>query len=510
MDKIHSRIDQLAAEQVSGADVAEIRGALVQLAKKPTYQTWEDVHGSFPRVDNLFAAYLVTKGNVSTGEQVLTQKGFDYRELSTGRTIRALFWGKTTNTANVKTIRIRILEGAHNTIIAAFAPQVSETGHWVLALRLMRTTDVLLRATVFLSAGPANLAATRTMQNVTQPTAMLINPLYIQVTGEGTADSDVTLEGGIIPRIETNVETFQSTVGNITTGEDTLAEKILRTGELTSNGFYLRGIYWGKCANNANAKTLRLRIIEGANNSILVSASLTVSETGHWVLGFQMMRTGTASLRAVGQITDGAANTQLSISSINVSQITATLANAVTIRLTGDATSTDDITVEGGVIPSSENIISSVQATVGNVGAGEDVLAETILGASGVQNNIDVDGRSIRGIYWGHTTNNANTKTLRARVIEGANDNILVSCSLSVSETGSWCLAFELTRLSAVALLSVAQAVGGPANGSATASGNDVTQPVATLANAVTIRITGQATADNDITIEGGSLSFQP
>jgi hypothetical protein len=507
---LESKVDGLAGAQVSEADIAELRNGLVKLGKKPTYQTWEDVHGSFPRVENLFAAFPIIRANVSTGEQVADQKQFDSRELVVGQSIRGIFWGRTASNANVKTLRVRVLEGPHNTVLAAFVPLVSEAGFWVLGFRIMRSSDILLRAIATLICGPANSLATKSFNSVVQAPATFINPLIVQVTQEGVASSDSTVYGGILPRMEPNVETFLTTTGNVGSGEDPLAEKILRTGELTSNGQSLRGIFWGKCASNANVKTLRLRIIEGANNTVLVSAALSASEAGHWCLGFEMMRIGASSLRALGQISEGPSGNIITKSSINVSSITAVLANQVTIRLTGEATTTDDITVEGGVIPSPVNTISTIQATVGNVGSGEDTLAETILGASGNQFNISTDGMAIRGLYWGKAADNVNVKTLKVRLIEGANNTVLISQTLTINEAGHWGLGFQLFRKDATTLGAMAQISGGPANGGITAAGSNNTDATAVLANAVTIRITGEATTTDDITLEGGSLSFVP
>lgn len=511
LKQVEERLDSLSIPRVSEADVNSLRQAVTELAKDPVYRTWEDVHGNFPRVENLFAAFMITKGNVSTGEQVLAQKQFDRLELLNGKCFRGLAWGKTANNANVKTIRFRVIEGQYNTVIATFTPSVSQAGHWSLAFRILRVSDVAIFGFVAFIVGPTNAIATLSTSGQTGADATTINPLTLQITGEGTATNDVTMEGTVIPRIESTLETFGlPLVGNVGVGEDTLAEKILRTNELISNGQSIRGVYWGTTANNANAKTLRLRVIEGANNSILISNTLTVSELGQWTLAFEILRIGATTLLAVGQCGVGPLGTTQSRSVINVSQITATLANAVTLRLTGEAVSDNDIIRVGGLILPPVNTISTVQATVGNITTGEDTLAETILGASGAQFNISADGMTIRGIYWGHTANNANVKTIRARLIEGANNTILVSGATLINELGCWALAFEITRFDASTLRCIGQVACGPANSNISFSGDNVTQPPATLANAITIRITGDATATNDITVEGGSLSFVP
>ena len=145
--------------------------------------------------------------------------------------------------------------------------------------------------------------------------------------------------------------TFQGTVGNVGAGEDTLASFSIPAAKLPSNGDSVRGVFWGKSANNANAKTLRARLLEGVNNVVLISATLTVSEAGHWMLGFVAMRTGATTFRGMGQMNAGPTNGQVTRSVGNVtSSSTASWANAVEARLTGEATADNDITVEGGYL----------------------------------------------------------------------------------------------------------------------------------------------------------------
>lgn len=150
-------------------------------------------------------------------------------------------------------------------------------------------------------------------------------------------------------RIE-KLATYEATVGNVGVGEDDLALTALAAAKIGSNGTTVRGIYWGKTASNASAKTLRARCIEGANNTVLVSVALTVSELGHWLLAFAAMRTGATTCRATAQALVGPANSPVTKSVANVTQPTATWANAVTFKVTADATADNDVTLEGGYL----------------------------------------------------------------------------------------------------------------------------------------------------------------
>lgn len=142
-----------------------------------------------------------------------------------------------------------------------------------------------------------------------------------------------------------------ATVGNVGIGEDQLASITVPAGTLLNTGDWIKGIFWGKSANNANVKTVRVRVIEGVNNTVLLAATLTVSQAGHWLLGFAILRTGATTFRAAAQLVAGPTNDTTTRSVQNVtSSSTATWANAVEIRLTAEATADNDITIEGGML----------------------------------------------------------------------------------------------------------------------------------------------------------------
>lgn len=148
------------------------------------------------------------------------------------------------------------------------------------------------------------------------------------------------------------IHVVTATVGNITTGEDVIASKVLDANLLSANEMGLRGVYGGKSANNANTKTIRLRFKEGASNNLLFQMTLTVSEAGHWLLGFHVTRTGAATGRFMVQAVVGPANGPATKSGTNVSTsvLTVNWVNAVTVEISGEGTATDDITCELGAM----------------------------------------------------------------------------------------------------------------------------------------------------------------
>jgi len=167
----------------------------------------------------------------------------------------------------------------------------------------------------------------------------------------GVADSTTSLVFGEVRNTRlVRIAGTIATVGNITTGEDTLFESIRPAGELASDSMSWLGSFWGHSANTANAKTLRLRLIEGANNAVIASASLTTSEAGDWRLTFEAKRASATLALASSHIISGPGGAAATISTVVVNQPTATFANAITLRVTGEATATNDITLEGGTV----------------------------------------------------------------------------------------------------------------------------------------------------------------
>jgi hypothetical protein len=168
------------------------------------------------------------------------------------------------------------------------------------------------------------------------------------VNGSAVASAEIRANFTALMR---QIGSVIASVGNVGAGEDILASFSLTAALLTTNGDSLKGIFWGQCANNANAKTIKVRVIEGANNTVLLSVSLTVSQAGHWLLGVSIVRVSATTFRAAAQVVQGPANSQATVSAQNVtSTSTATWANAVEVRITGEATSNNDITVEGGTL----------------------------------------------------------------------------------------------------------------------------------------------------------------
>lgn len=167
----------------------------------------------------------------------------------------------------------------------------------------------------------------------------------------GIADSTTSLIVSMwLPDSSATLQAFTTATGNVGSGEDILATYTVPASTLFANQDAIWCVFGGTVANNANAKTVRLRAIEGGNNNLLVEFAAVVSEDGKWELGALIMRNAATTFLAQAQCVGGAANTTCSNAVANVTSGTLTWANDVEIRLTGEATSNDDVQVTLGII----------------------------------------------------------------------------------------------------------------------------------------------------------------
>ena len=146
------------------------------------------------------------------------------------------------------------------------------------------------------------------------------------------------------------VASWQSPVSTVGAGEDILAT-YSPTATLYKNGMGWEGRFWGDSVNNANAKQLRLRLIEGANNNLICNFPLTAAVAGAWDVSFTIIRTSTTTFTSVATVINGADTGPISRGGNNVlTGSTLTFANTVELRLTGEATTDGDIRMMGGIV----------------------------------------------------------------------------------------------------------------------------------------------------------------
>lgn len=135
---------------------------------------------------------------------------------------------------------------------------------------------------------------------------------------------------------------------------------------------------------------------------------------------------------------------------------------------------------------------------VGNVGTGEDTLASKNV----IANTLGVSAQSVTFEAFGTTANNANVKTLRVR-FGTAGVNLVASRTLTASVAGSWHVRGTIYRTSAATQKSVTVFHDGT-----TSEVDIVTTLDQTLTGDVLLKITGEATSNNDIVLEGFKITW--
>ena len=130
-------------------------------------------------------------------------------------------------------------------------------------------------------------------------------------------------------------------------------------------------------------------------------------------------------------------------------------------------------------------------AAVGNVGSGTDDLMTFSLPA----NTLNRTGKVIRAWGWGTTANNVNAKTLTFNV----GSQVVVSTALTASIAGQWETLVTIIRTGANTQDIRARTL----QGATVIFDQELTAGTQTETAAITLKMTGAATADNDIVQEG-------
>lgn len=133
-----------------------------------------------------------------------------------------------------------------------------------------------------------------------------------------------------------------SSTGNVGTGEDNIATYSVPANALATNGDSVWFEASGTYANNANAKTIRARF-GTSGTTLVISLGTDLSSAGVWVIRGRIIRTGAATQRAYGTATQGPSGGKGSVYQDVVTNLDQTLSGAVTLRITGEATSNNDI-----------------------------------------------------------------------------------------------------------------------------------------------------------------------
>lgn len=132
-----------------------------------------------------------------------------------------------------------------------------------------------------------------------------------------------------------------TTVGSVGSGETTLNSFSISANVLVLNGERLTGYFVGSTAANGNNKRFRLKF---GSATILDTGASSAPNAQNWRIDVTVARTGAATQKVTAMMTAGA-NGSFATPAVTMSNglTTETLSGAVTLALTGQGTSDNDI-----------------------------------------------------------------------------------------------------------------------------------------------------------------------
>jgi parallel beta-helix repeat protein/putative cofactor-binding repeat protein len=132
-------------------------------------------------------------------------------------------------------------------------------------------------------------------------------------------------------------------VSNFGSAETDLMTYVLPASSMTAANDSLRITAFGICANNANAKTLKVYF----GSTVLQTVSLTVSQAGAWRIQAEMIATGSAAQRCFSQLVQGGTTTLVAASNASAAEASG---SAITVKVTGTGVANSDITQTGMLV----------------------------------------------------------------------------------------------------------------------------------------------------------------
>jgi len=161
----------------------------------------------------------------------------------------------------------------------------------------------------------------------------------------GTADLDVggsSTDAKPVQILSTN----STAVGNVTTGEDDLMTFTFPADAFSADGQGVELHAWGTGANNANTKTLKVYFgSEMESGTLLANNGIQ-----NWEITARILRTGASTQDYMAIVSRPAASGVPVEFRTHNGTLTETETGAITIRVTGEGTSTNDIVQHGMVI----------------------------------------------------------------------------------------------------------------------------------------------------------------
>jgi hypothetical protein len=146
--------------------------------------------------------------------------------------------------------------------------------------------------------------------------------------------------------IRPRVVSATGSVSNGTTVETSVYSYTIPAGEIGTDGMSFRLHAWGTTVNNANVKTIRLKL---AGTTVLTFVP-TASEAGRWTMDATIIRSSASAARMAAQAQVGPANGPVSRTGTNIGTPAVTWANANDILVTLQGGASDDVTGEAFLV----------------------------------------------------------------------------------------------------------------------------------------------------------------
>jgi hypothetical protein len=166
-----------------------------------------------------------------------------------------------------------------------------------------------------------------------------ITNLLTSLSINGTLAVKAGSSSGIIAKVGGVINTDSTTVGNVGTGEDTLYTYSVLAATLSVNKDSIKGFVAGSFAANANNKNIRVKY----GGTTIFATGAVAFNAGSWRIDFFIVRTGATTQKCIAAFTSS--NTTLD-ETCTYSTAGETLSGAVTLTVTGEATSNNDIVGE--------------------------------------------------------------------------------------------------------------------------------------------------------------------
>lgn len=306
--------------------------------------------------------------------------------------------------------------------------------------------------------------------------------------GSGITVGSTTITSGINSRIPFN---NSGVYGESSDLEWISGSFAIRVGSGSVNHNTLYGPYYMASTRTGSGNPI-VTLISAANGIVGTPAGDSVwllagagHATGNGTGGHVHINAGSGG----GSGASGGVSITTGISTFNPTRLLE-VAGSVAIKA---GTSTGQLARVGGVI-------STDTTTTGNVGAGDDTLQSYSVPANTLATNKD----TLVGTCSGSFAATINNKRLRVKF---GSTTIFDSGALAITSATDWTLEFEIIRTG-----SATQKCNTRLNtSSATLSAYcDYSTAAETLSGAVTLLVTGEATADNDIVKETFKLRWEP